>query len=125
MNAADHGRRHAIFGEITKRFGPNSLFARTEVVQLETAVLLGTSLVGRRDTVGAFTFGGVRDVVRGRGFEGGFGGAVTFYAVPDVLKTLHGERPVSFQLFFRLRPPATGGMGRMWNMRMSQPMRHT
>ena len=127
VNAADHGRRHAIFGEITKHFGPNSLSARTEVLQVETAVLLGSSLVGYygRDTVGAFTFGAVRDVLRGRGFEGGFGGAVTFYAVPDVLKTLHGERPVSFQLFFRLRPPATGGMGRMWNMRMSQPMRHT
>ena len=33
----------------------------------------------------------------------------------------HGEHPVSFQVFFRLRPP-TLGMGRMWNMRMTQPM---
>ena len=28
---------------------------------------------------------------------------------------------MSFHVFFRLRPPA-GAMGRMWNMRMAQPM---
>ena len=126
MNAADDGRRHAAFGEITKHVGLNSLFTRMELLQVETAVLRTIdnldSTKGRRDTVGAFTFGAVRDVLRRRGFEGGFGGAVTFYAVPDLLKSTYGEHPVSFQLFFRLRPPATEGMGRMWNMRMSQPM---
>ena len=124
VNATDQGRRQAVFGEITKHVGLNSLFARTELLQVETAVLRHDNLTdeGRRDPVGAFTFGGVRDVLRRRGFEGGFGGAVTFYAVPDLLKSTHGEHPVSFQLFFRLRPPATEGMGRMWNMRMSQPM---
>ena len=127
VNAADQGRRQAVFGEITKHVGLNSLFARTELLQVETAVLRHDNLTpgdddGRRDPVGAFTFGGVRDVLRRRGLEGGFGGAVTFYAVPDLLKSTHGEHPVSFQLFFRLRPPATEGMGRMWNMRMSQPM---
>ena len=124
VNATDQGRRQAGFGEITKHVGLNSLFARTELLQVETAVLRRDNLTdeGRRDPVGAFTFGGVRDVLRRHGFEGGFGGAVTLYAVPDLLKSTHGEHPVSFQLFFRLRPPATEGMGRMWNMRMSQPM---
>lgn len=124
VNDTDHGRRHAVFGEITKHAGLNSLFARTEVLQVETAALRRDNLVGehRRDTVGAFTLGAVRDVLRGRGFEGGLGGAVTFYAVPDLLTATHGAHPVSFQLYFRLRPPASGGMGRMWNMRMSQPM---
>jgi hypothetical protein len=146
VNASDHGRRHALLGEATKHFGLNSLYARTEVLQVETALLqsccasvplggvisipcappcLGADVgadPNRRDVVGAFTFGGVRDVLRRGGFEGGFGGAVTLYAVPDVLKPTHGDHPVSFQLFFRLRPPATEGMGRMWNMRMSEPM---
>jgi hypothetical protein len=143
VNATDHGRRHAVLGEATKHSGLNSLYARAEVLQVETAVLqpccasvpsggvisvipcaplCGGADPNRRDVVGAFTFGGVRDVLRRRGFEGGFGGAVTFYAVPGVLTSTHGEHPVSFQLFFRLRPPATEGMGRMWNMRMSQPM---
>lgn len=124
VNAADHGRRHALFGEIAKHFGLNSLFARTEVLHAETAPLLGDNQVDneRRDTIGAFTFGGVRDVLRWRGFEGGFGGAVTVYSVPDMLTSTHGEHPVSFQVFFRLRLPATKGMGRKWNMRMSEAM---
>jgi hypothetical protein len=121
VNAADHGRRHAVLGEVTKRFALNSLYARVEVLEVETAALQLTD-PSRRDTLGAFTFGGVRDVLRWRGFEGGFGGAATFYGVPDRLTSTHGEHPVSFQLFFRLRPPATEGMGRMWNMRMSRPM---
>jgi hypothetical protein len=47
---------------------------------------------------------------------------LTFYGVPEPLKPTHGDHPVSFQVFFRLRTPAP--MGRMWNMRMSQPMSH-
>jgi hypothetical protein len=77
----------------------------------------------RVPSVGAVTVGAVRDVPAPRGFEAGFGADLTFYAVPDVLRATHGSRPVSFQVFFRLRPPA-GPMGRMWNMRMSAPMRH-
>jgi hypothetical protein len=34
---------------------------------------------------------------------------------------MYASHPVSFHVFFRLRPPADA-MGRMWNMRMSQPM---
>jgi hypothetical protein len=59
-------------------------------------------------------------VLRIRGFEGAIGGDVQLYAVPTPLHDAYSSHPVSFQVFFRLRPP-TGGMGRMWNMRMSQP----
>jgi hypothetical protein len=123
VNASDHGSRHAVMGEITRRDGLHSFFTRLEVLQVETAKLLGSATVDheRRDTLGAFTFGAVRDVVRARGFEGGLGAAATVYAVPEVLQPTHGRRPVSVQVFFRLRPPA-GPSGRMWNMRMSQPM---
>ena len=110
---------------MTKRWQRNSVFGRAEVVQVESSTLHGgvdePTDADHSDTLGAFTFGGVRDVLRWRGFEGGFGGAVTVYAVPERLTTTHGEQPVSFQLFFRLRLP-TGGSGRMWNMRMSQPI---
>jgi len=37
------------------------------------------------------------------------------------LQPSYGTHPVSFHVFFRLRPPA-GAMGRMWNMRMTQPL---
>jgi len=63
----------------------------------------------------------VRDVIQLAGFQGGIAADMTFYGVPDPLQPAYGSHPVSFHVFFRLRPPA-GAMGRMWNMRMSQPM---
>jgi hypothetical protein len=141
VNATNHGNRHAVLAEATRHAGRNAIFGRAEVLHVETALLLTgggaetdalklpppcPSVVPcidshRRDTVGAFTLGAVRDVLKWRGFEGAAGGGVTFYAVPAVLEPTHGAHPVSFQLFFRLRSPA-GTIGRMWNMRMSQPM---
>jgi hypothetical protein len=74
-----------------------------------------------KDPVFAFTLGRVRDVFSLRGFEGGIGVDVSIYGVPSALQPTYASHPVSFHVFFRLRPPA-GAMGRMWNMRMSQPM---
>ena len=74
-----------------------------------------------KDPVLAFTVGGTRDFLNVRGFEGGIGADITFYRVPEALRPMYSVHPVSFHVFFRLRLPA-GSMGRMWNMRMSQPM---
>ena len=105
--------------------GPNSLFGRLEFQQVETDVLL-TGEVPHDDhaveapaTVSALTVGAIRRLFTRSGFEGGLGAQITAYQVPEPLKVTHGNRPVSFQVFFRLRLP-TGGSGRMWNMRMSQ-----
>ena len=127
VNATDDGNRQALFGEFTRHVGLNSVFGRLDIVQVETELLLRGTIPTRHDaavrtnTVGGFTIGGMRDIVRRKGFEGGLGAAMTFYAVPDSLKSSYGEHPLSFQVLFRLRPPA-GSVGRMWNMRMSQPM---
>lgn len=127
VNATDDGNRQALFGEFTRHVGLNSVFGRLDIVQVETELLLRGTIptthdaTVRKNTVGGFTIGGMRDIVRRKGFEGGLGAAITFYAVPDPLKATYSEHPVSFQVLFRLRPPA-GSMGRMWNMRMSQPM---
>jgi hypothetical protein len=126
-NAAHETTRHAVFGELTRRAGQTSMFGRAEIVQVETDLLLNSGppvsheTTALKDAVGAFTFGALRHVGAWRGFEAGFGGSLTLYAVPELLKRTHGERPVSFQIFFRVRSPA-GAMGRMWNMRMSKPM---
>ena len=74
-----------------------------------------------KDMVAALTLGMVRELPRWRRFETGIGAAATFYGVPDRLTPTHGQRPISFQVFFRLRP-AAGAMGRMWNMHMIKPM---
>src|SRR5439155_22698576 len=118
---------HAFFAEGARHRGANSVFGRFELVNVETGVLLNDAIptgaaAQVKDTVGALTLGGVREVLHARGFEGGMGAGLTFYAVPQALKTTHGDHPVSFQIFFRLRPPV-GAMGRMWNMRMAQPMK--
>jgi hypothetical protein len=125
-NDTDHGARNAFFVEGSRHAGLNTAYGRFEAVQVETA-LLQTDLVPQgaaadaKDPVFAFTIGGVRDLFKTRGFEGGLGADVSFYGVPDALRPTYSPHPVSFHLFFRLRPPA-GSMGRMWNMRMSQPM---
>jgi len=110
-NATDHGDFNAVLAEATTVRGPLSLYGRAEVVQREFLT----------EAVSAFTFGGVRDVSRARGFQIGVGADVTGYRVPETARPSYGDHPVSFHLFVRVRPPA-GHMGRPWNMRMTKPM---
>ncbi|MBI3491138.1 MAG: hypothetical protein HY047_05040 [Acidobacteria bacterium] len=125
-NDSDHGARNAFFLEGSRHADQNTVYGRFEALQVETAllqtdVLPQGSAADVKDPVFAFTLGGVRDVLDVRGFEGGLGADISFYGVPDALQPMYSAHPVSFHVFFRLRPPA-GLMGRMWNMRMSQPM---
>jgi hypothetical protein len=123
-NSKDTGSQNSAFAEGTRHLGANSMYGRVEIHQVETAVL-ATDTIQNATQVNmllALTLGAVRDVLNWHGFEGGVGGALTAYRVPDVLKATYGDHPMSFQIFFRLRPPA-GSMGRMWNMRMAQPMK--
>jgi hypothetical protein len=116
---------NAVLAESTHRFGLNAVYGRYEATQVETDVLrFGSHDTGklkvdghviedrnRVDLVQALTLGGLRTLSRRWGWDLGAGGDVTFYAVPELLKPTHGRRPVSFHLFFRVRPPAP--MGRM------------
>jgi hypothetical protein len=54
--------------------------------------------------IGAYTFGGVRDVVHSEHWQVGLGGDVTFYSKPAVLDPIYGNNPVSFHVFVRIRP---------------------
>jgi hypothetical protein len=125
-NNTQHGDRSAMFVEGSRHSNGNTLYGRFEAVQVETSLLQTDTVVeglaaGLKSPVFAFTVGGVRDIGAWRGFEGGIGADVSFYGVPDALQSVYSAHPVSFHVFFRVRPPA-GSMGRMWNMRMSQPM---
>ena len=125
VNATSHGQRGAVLLEGTRRRSALSLYGRAELVQVESELLrTGLPPEGHDEnnaTVGALTAGLAREIVKRRGWEGALGAQVTFHATPDSLRATHGDHPVSFQIFFRLRSPA-GAMGRMWNMRMAQPM---
>jgi hypothetical protein len=80
----------------------NYLFSRLELVDKdELFPLAATHPVYR---IGAYTFGGVRDLVRNRAWQLGLGGDVTFYSKPGVLDAAYGDHPVSFQIFLRMRP---------------------
>jgi hypothetical protein len=125
-NDTDHGARHAVFIEGAHHSDANTVYGRFEALQVETALLQSGAVVDGaaadiKDPVFALTIGGVRDVLAWSGFEGGIGADVTFFGVPSSLQSQYSAHPVSFHIFFRLRPPA-GPMGRMWNMRMSQPL---
>jgi hypothetical protein len=121
-NEKTHGGYNAILAEATERRGRLSTFGRFETLQVETAILAAAAATvdeDRRDVVAALTVGSVWELSRWRGFEIGAGGDVTFYAVPHALERTHGNRPVSFHVFLRVRPPVSH-MGRMWNMRMGR-----
>jgi hypothetical protein len=54
--------------------------------------------------IAAYTFGGVRDVVHSPAWQAGVGADVTFYSKTAALDAAYGSRPVSFQIFLRVRP---------------------
>jgi hypothetical protein len=57
--------------------------------------------------VGAFTFGGVRDIVADSRLGLAIGADVTFYHAPTDLKPIYGSNPKSFHVFLRIRPGKT------------------
>ena len=54
--------------------------------------------------IGAYTFGGVRDLVQNSKLQLGLGADVTFYTKPAALDPTYGDNPVSFRIFLRVRP---------------------
>ena len=80
----------------------NYAFSRLELVDKDE--LFPTAAVQQNYRIGAYTFGGVRDVVQNHEWQLGVGADVTFYSKPEVLDMAYGPHPVSFQIFLRLRP---------------------
>ena len=54
--------------------------------------------------IGAYTFGGVRDLVQNHHWQIGLGADVTFYSKPAALDPVYGSGPISFHVFLRVRP---------------------
>jgi hypothetical protein len=57
--------------------------------------------------IGAYTFGGVRDLVHSHSWQLGLGADITFNTKPAVLDSAYGTNPVSFRIFLRVRPGLT------------------
>jgi hypothetical protein len=54
--------------------------------------------------IGAYTFGGARDILDNDKLSMAIGSDLTFYSKPAIPDPLYGNNPVSWKLFFRIRP---------------------
>ncbi len=83
----------------------NYAYARLELVDKDE--LFPEASVHPAYRIGAYTFGGVRDLLQNHTWQLGLGGDVTFYSKPTALDPAYGANPVSFRIFLRLRPGLT------------------
>jgi hypothetical protein len=83
-------------------FQRNYAYTRLELVDKDE--LFPEAPVHPAYRIGAYTFGGVRDLAHNQHWQIGLGGDVTFYSKPAVLNPVYGKDPVSFHLFVRIRP---------------------
>jgi hypothetical protein len=81
-------------------------FTRLELVDKDE--LFPQAAVHSAYRIGAYTFGGVRDLIQNHACQLGLGADVTVYSKPAALRAAYGDSPVSFQIFLRLRPGLHG-----------------
>jgi hypothetical protein len=84
----------------------NYVFSRLELVDKDE--LFPQAAIHPAYRIGAYTFGGVRDLVQDRACQLGLGADVTVYSKPATLDSSFGNYPVSFQIFLRMRPGRSG-----------------
>jgi hypothetical protein len=83
----------------------NYAFTRLELVDKDE--LFPEAATHPAYRIGAYTFGGVRDLVHAPKWQLGLGADIVFYSKPAVLDATYGSNPISFQVFLRLRPGKT------------------
>lgn len=88
----------------------NYVYTRIELVDKDELLRAADRLrLGLREDhtsfrIGAYTFGGVRDVWTSDKVRFGIGSDLTFYSMPSELDPVYGKNPISWKLFFRIRP---------------------
>ena len=88
----------------------NYLYTRVELVDKnELLRAVDRARLGITDDhpsfrIGAYTFGGARDVFTSEKITMAAGSDLTFYSKPTVLDQIYGSNPVSWKLFLRFRP---------------------
>ena len=80
----------------------NYAFTRMELVDKDELFPDNPLLPSFR--IGAYTFGGTRDLIQSRLWQAAVGGDITFYSKPETLDPVYGNNPISFQVFIRVRP---------------------
>jgi hypothetical protein len=88
----------------------NYLYTRLELVDKnallrdDDRLLLGITDHHPSFRIGAYTFGGARDVWTREKLTMAIGSDLTFYSKPSVLNPIYGNNPVSWRMFLRFRP---------------------
>ena len=77
----------------------NYVFSRLELVDKDELFPQAATHPAYR--IGAYTFGGVRDLIHDHAWQLGLGADVTVYSKPAALNGAYGSDPVSFQIFLR------------------------
>ncbi len=80
----------------------NYVFSRLELVDKDE--LFPSDPVPPSFRIGAYTFGGARDLVQNHIWQLAMGADLTFYSKSPLLDASYGRNPVSFQIFLRARP---------------------
>jgi hypothetical protein len=89
--------------ESTLKFrGRDHAFTRLELVDKDE--LFPQASVHPAYRIGAYTFGGMRDLIQDHTWQLGLGADVTFYSKPSLFDSTYGDHPFSFQIFLRARP---------------------
>jgi hypothetical protein len=111
---SEHGKARNLNGytlESTVNFlDRNYLYTRLELVdkdellRAEDRATLGIEEHHPSFRIGAYTFGGARDIWETDKVSFALGSDVTFYSKPTALDSIYGSNPVSWKLFFRIRP---------------------
>ncbi len=83
----------------------NYVFSRLELVDKDELFPGNPSAPTYR--IGAYTFGGARDLVHNHLWQLALGADLTVYSKPATLDAAYGNQPVSFQIFLRARPGIT------------------
>jgi len=123
LNSPDKvGNLNGYTAESTVNFlDRNYLYTRLELVDKDDLLRpaerakLGIKQDHPSFRIGAYTFGGVRDIWKSDRLSMGIGSDLTFYSKPPVLDQFYGNHPVSWRLFFRIRPRKME-MGKMHGM---------
>ncbi|MDT5267867.1 MAG: hypothetical protein QOH49_53 [Acidobacteriota bacterium] len=111
---SEHGEARNLNGytfESTVNFlDKNYAYTRLELVDKDELLrasdrgLLGITNDHPSFRIGAYTFGGARDLWNTNKLSFAVGSDLTFYSKPAALDPIYGNNPVSWKLFFRIRP---------------------
>jgi hypothetical protein len=80
------------------------LVDKDELLRASDLALLGITEEHPSFRISAYTFGGARDLWNTDKLSFAVGSDLTFYSKPAVLNPIYGDNPVSWKLFFRVRP---------------------